>query len=278
MAAACGGLGSDTLSEVRVENVSLQMPQLSAQPARIVFDIEWPSSFRDELNRDALWLFVKFREPAQSYRHARLVTEPTGHRVADNNGVLATLQPSDDGLGVFLYRAEEGFGAIDWDGVSLSWDLSVDGVARESTIDLEIIALQMVYVPEGPYLLGDGTTVDALLAAQFESGTSGRPHEVTGETEIVLGGGSAGSIGNNNRRTASDTPQQFRDDFSTGDARTLPASFPKGYAGFYVMKNELTQGDYARFLNLLDASQQVARKSPPATSIATLSRRQHRSM
>ena len=39
----------------------------------------------------------------------------------------------------------------------------------------------------------------------------------------------------------------------------MPAEFPKGFRAFYVMKNELTQGDYARFLNLIDPSQQGTR-------------------
>ncbi len=265
LVAACGGFGSDTLSDVLIDNASLQMPELDAQPASIVFDISWPNSFRDDLNWDAVWVFVKFRESGQPWRHALLATEATAHRVGNNNGVLASLAPTDDGLGVLLHRAEDGVSSIDWDEVTLSWDLNANGVARDSTVLFEIIALEMVYVPEGPYLLGDGTAVGALLAAQFERGTSGSPYEVTGEGEIALGGGGAQSLGNQDRRTASETPQQFRDDFSNSTRQTLPAAFPKGFGGFYVMKGELTQGDYARFLDLLDVSQQGTRN--PAAEI-----------
>ncbi len=255
----CGGLGTDAGSDVSVENVSVQMPERDGQPASIVFDVAWPVSFRDDLNADAVWVFVKFRESGQVWRHARLSTDRTAHRVGNNNGVLANLVPSGDGLGVFLQRAEDGVSSIDWDQVALSWDLGVDGVAKEATVLLEVIALQMVHVPSGPYLLGDGTAVDALMASQFEAGTSGNPYEITGEDEITLGGGGANSLGNNDRRSAAGTPLQFLDDFSDSVSRVLPTAFPKGFDAFYVMKNELTQGDYARFLNTLDPAQQAVR-------------------
>lgn len=265
LAAGCGGFGSVAYSDVRIENVSIEMPLTNAQPARIVFDIAWDTSFRDDLNRDAVWVFAKFREPGQVWRHVRMSSASSAHRIGANNGVLATLEPSSDGLGLFLYRAEDGFTSIDWDQVSLSWDLSVAGVDRSATVEVEVIAFEMVYVPEGPFLLGDGTNVEALFAAQFERGTLRQPFEVSSEAAIVLGGGGDDSLGNHDRRVPSSTPQQYWDDFSDRTRQALPAEFPKGFAGFYVMKHELTQGDYARFLNLLEPSQQATRN--PAVEV-----------
>jgi len=261
----CAGFGPDEYSAVRVENVTVQMPPTSSQPASIVFDISWDVSFRDDLNWDAVWVFVKFREAGQLWRHARLLTDPLAHRMGNNNGVLATLDPASDGLGVFLYAGQPGFTSIDWDQVSLSWDLSAAGVGREAVVEVEVIALEMVYVPESIFLLGDGTDVDALLAAQFTTGTSAQPFEVNSEAAIELGGGGESAMGNHDRRMSGATPQQYWDDFSTSSRQTLAADYPKGFAGFYVMKHELTQGDYARFMNLLDPSQQATRN--PATNL-----------
>jgi formylglycine-generating enzyme required for sulfatase activity len=267
LVAGCGGFGRTVYSAVRIENLSVEMPLANAQPARIVFDIAWDASFRDDLNWDAVWVFAKFREAGQPWRHARMSTASSAHRIGANNGVLATLAPSSDGLGLFLYRAEDGFTSIDWDQVSLSWDLSDGGVDKSAAVEVEVIALEMVYVPEGPFLLGDGTNVEALFAAQFERGTSRQPFEVGSEAAITLGGGGDDSLGNNDRRVSSTTAQQYWDDFSDSTRQILPPEFPKGFAGFYVMKHELTQGDYARFLNLLDASQQGTRN--PAAEVPT---------
>ncbi len=258
-AAGCSGFGSGGYSDVRIDNITLEMPPTDAQPASITFDVAWDNSFRDDLNWDGVWVFVKFREPGQPWRHADISTAPSAHRIGENNGVLATLAPAADGRGIFLHRADDGFSSIDWDRVSLAWPLAGDGVDKSAVVEIEVIGLQMVYIPEGPFMLGDGTTVEALAAAQFERGASQQPFEIDSEAAITLGGGGGNDLGNHNRRVSSATPQQFWDDFSSATRQTLPPEFPKGFAAFYVMKNELTQGDYARFLNLIDPSQQGTR-------------------
>ena len=106
-AVACSGPAA--FSDVLVENVVLEMPSTGAQPARVVFDIAWDNSFRDELNWDAAWVFVKFRQSGQPWRHASVSAAISEHGVGTNNGVLASLSPAADGRGVFLERAENGF-------------------------------------------------------------------------------------------------------------------------------------------------------------------------
>jgi formylglycine-generating enzyme required for sulfatase activity len=51
----------------------------------------------------------------------------------------------------------------------------------------------------------------------------------------------------------------FGDDFHSAQARTLPAAYPKGTAGYYLMKHEVSQGLYRDFLNSLTRLQQNAR-------------------
>lgn len=256
---ACNGLGGTTFSDVRIENVALQLPGDGVANARIVFDIAWDNSFRDPLNYDAAWVFVKLRPSGELWRHARLSTDGADHAVAVANGVPAIIEPTADGVGVFLYREGNGFTSIDWDGVALQLDLTASGIDAAAAIEAEVVGFEMVYVPEGPFLAGDGTNVDALLAAQFQAGASPRPYSVESEAAITLGGDAEGSLGNRDRRMPPATRQQYRDDFSAADTQALPAAFPKGFAPFYAMKYEITQGDYARFLNLLDRGQQAAR-------------------
>lgn len=260
-AAACGSFGAQRTSDVLIENVEVEAG--AGRPARIVFDLAWESSFRDEINHDGVWVFAKVREPGELWRHASISTESSDHRVGADNGVPATIEPSADGVGAFLYRAGDGFSAIDWDGVSLSADPGAAALTPEA--EIEVVALPMVYVPEGPFLLGDGTSVAALFAAQFSAGSTTAPFGVDDEGAIVLGGGGEGSLGNHDRRVPATTPQQYWDDFSDSARRDLPAAFPEGFTGFWVMRHELTQGDYARFLSLLDAAQQMTRN--PASSI-----------
>jgi len=258
--AACSSFGGDSpTSDVSIENVVAEMPMVDGQQAHIVFDIAWGNSFRDQLNWDAVWVFAKYREPGSAWRHATLVTDRSPHTVGINNDVLASLNPAPDGRGAFLHRAEDGFSSIDWDQVSLAWDLAADGLDRTADVEIAVVGIEMVYVPEGPFLLGDGMTVEGRIAAQFERGRSGGPYEVLSEDALVLGGSAQESLGNHAGRVSSATPQQFWDDFGARTEQRLSTEFPKGFAAFYVMKHEITQGEYARFLNLLDGSQRGTR-------------------
>ena len=56
----------------------------------------------------------------------------------------------------------------------------------------------MVYVPQGSFYVGDGQTLNAELYGNFEEGTTGNAFQITSEAAITLGGGGAGSLGNNN--------------------------------------------------------------------------------
>jgi formylglycine-generating enzyme required for sulfatase activity len=48
----------------------------------------------------------------------------------------------------------------------------------------------------------------------------------------------------------------------------IPAEYPKGYNAFYIMKYEITQGQYTEFLNMLTANQYPQRYfSPPPTEL-----------
>ena len=256
---ACGGLGDARFSDVRVENVELSAPTDGAAPESVVFDLAWDNSFRDQLNHDAAWVFVKLRTSGEAWRHARLSTGAADHAVAVDNGVPVVIEPAADGVGAFLYRSADGFTSIDWDGVTLGLDLAASDIDGAGIVDVAVIALEMVYVPEGPFLVGDGTDVDALLAAQLHAARTARPYRIDDEAALTLGGGGEGSVGNHDRSMPAGTRQQYWDDFSATQDQLLPASFPKGSAPFYAMKHELTQGDYARFLDLLDISQRAAR-------------------
>jgi formylglycine-generating enzyme required for sulfatase activity len=120
-------------------------------------------------------------------------------------------------------------------------------------------------VPAGNFWLGDGTNSN--LHGQFESGVSGTPFLVNSENAITLGGGGAGSLGNNNRTGMANNglfslPGVSIDDFDDATMQTLPAAFPKGFNAFYCMKYEITQAQYVDFLNKLSAVQFANRYDP----------------
>lgn len=233
----------------------------SANFTFIQFDLNWSNSWRTStgpLNWDAAWIFVKYQinggtgcTASNVWNHATLSSVSGNHSVLVNNGTPATASAAADGTGVFLYRAGDGSGNIDWDQVRLRWNYGADGILDACNVTIKVYAVEMVYVPSGNFYLGDGASNNG----QFEAGISGAPFQVTGEGAITLGGGGAGSLGNNNR--AGETGPT--DDFADGISVTLPAAFPKGWEDFYTMKYEITQEQYVEFLNVLTAPQQLAR-------------------
>ncbi|MFW5803869.1 MAG: SUMF1/EgtB/PvdO family nonheme iron enzyme, partial [bacterium] len=119
-------------------------------------------------------------------------------------------------------------------------------------------AIEMVYVPEGAFYVGDGNTADIL--GVFHTIDTEDPFLVDSEAEITLGGTTPGNLGNNHDGTGQEAG--YEDDYNIGDPsneQLLPASFPKGYSSFYIMKYNITQEQYVDFLNTLSRAQQQRR-------------------
>ena len=132
----------------------------------------------------------------------------------------------------------------------MRWDYGVDGLADADSVEICVFGIEMVYIPQASFFIGDGLAT----FGQFEAATSGAPYQVTSEGLLTLGGGGAGSLGNNNG-----TGMTPADDYNDATPQTLPAAFPKGFNDFYIMKYELSQEQYVGFMNKLTRAQQTVR-------------------
>lgn len=254
------GLGLVKANNIAVTNIGLSAG--GADWCYVQFDISWDNSWRASwtesgtwTNWDAAWVFVKqHASGAIGYGHATLGTNDSDHTVPAGSVLDVGLNAAGDkGVGVFIYRSAEGSGTLSNNTVKLRWNFGQDGVASTAQVDVGVHAIEMVYVPQGSFYAGDGTAVS--IQGQFEDATSGNAFMVTSENALTLGGGEAGSLGNNNK-----TGQLgLADDYGDSTSKSLPAAYPKGYSAFYCMKYELTQGQYASFLNALNEGQKGSR-------------------
>jgi hypothetical protein len=298
--------GSGKVDLARISNVAVK-PSGEAGVGTITFDLAWDWSWRaawevdaaqtggkEKLkleNWDAAWVFVKYRLPGGSWRHAMLAAEAAKHAVPA--GAALEVGKSNDGkkgVGVFIHRAAAGQGPNDWKGVTLRWLLPVGPDAEEggtsefemhatkdkpaevvafdpAKAEVKVLALEMVYVPQCAFWLGDGTT--NMVAGQFTAGLGSAPFRIESEQAIKLGGDTAEYL--NNHDTVGMDPNSM-DDFNSDQPTTLPTAFPKGYAAFYCMKCEVTMAMYVEYLNMQPNARQAvsvtAKLSMPGGTLA----------
>jgi formylglycine-generating enzyme required for sulfatase activity len=231
----------------------------------VEFDLSWDNSFRltaGPNNWDAAWVFVKYQitggtgcTASTVWRHATLSAIDGEHSVGAN---LATINGVADSRGVFIYRSDIASGTVNWTDLRVRWNYAADGILDACSVTIRVFAMEMVLVPQGSFYCGDGSAGNT---GKFEDGTSGTPFLVnSATTPNTLGGGTVGSLGNNNT-----TGQSTPDDFNDATSRALPSTYPNGFNAYYVMKYEISQEQYAEFLNTLTGTQQSARFPSPVT-------------
>lgn len=233
-------------NNVLVENISLEGQVASQNMVYVEFDLSWDNSWRvvsTPDNYDASYVFVKFSVAGGPWKHATLSTSdftaPYG----------CTVDVTSDSVGAFLYRSNNGSGSNDWNNIRLRWEYGQDSVPDDAYLDVRVYAIEMVYIPEGAFYLGDGSGSSSC----FEEGNTTLPYLVTGEDPVPLGTGA----------------DQLWAISPAGFTTTTPIQqdYPKGYQAIYCMKYELSQEQYVEFLNILTRDQQETRTATVLNSM-----------
>lgn len=241
-------------NNIAVTNVALNNQDVGAQTVDVQFNLSWENSWRSAAanpaytNWDAAWVFLKVKDQSGNWRPATLSTNSADHTPAANS----TIDPASDGTGVFVYRSGDlGGGAVAYTNTRLLWKYGLDGFsfAAGAVVTVSVHAIEMVYVPTGSFSVGSGGSG---VSEFYTYPTATTVYAITNEAEITVGT-SAGNL-------------YYASTTYGGDRGTpIPAAFPKGYAAFYCMKYEITQGQYADFLNKLTATQAAARNPGAST-------------
>jgi formylglycine-generating enzyme required for sulfatase activity len=241
---------SASATSLEVGKVEL-VPAGSSAPRAVRCEVSWKNGWTNARNHDAAWLFVKISEgPGGEDLHVPLAAK--GHTAAARPGSPPPrLEVSADRVGALLYGAAPFRGDARFT-VELALDpkavASLDPAAKPIPA---VFGLEMVLVPEGAFWVGDPDPAALDFAALYRVGPDRQPagpFEVGSEDPIRIG------------------PEPGKVDYraphpeNQGDRLgPVPAAYPKGYRAFYLMKYELTQGEYAAFLNTLDAHQTASR-------------------
>lgn len=239
---------------ISIQKVSISDTNRTAKTASIKFNISWDNSWRDSINWDAAWIFVKYREPKDSiwkYRH--LTMSPAGNDPGTGTASMKFSFPADN-KGVFYYRQSIGSGNIKMDSIKLTWNYGADGVTMIDSIELKVFATEMVYVPTGSFCIGDG---NGTSRSSYSFQLKNAPNNYVTITDkwsplvntfvnINSTGSDDAILYNNGIRISGLDGIDIN-----GDKITDYQDFPTGYRSFYCMKYEVSQGQYADFLNTL---------------------------
>ena len=210
-------------------NLMLSTPQLLSN-SQIQCTVSWQHSWRQSANPnnyDGVWLFVKYRQPGQPWTQLLLSNQNSMHQAA---APLET-KVAADGLGLMVQRSSTGSGSVQ-SLVTLYTQMPLPA----GNIEIAVFGVEMVYIPDGPFYIGD-----SLSKGTFQQGNSRSAYFVNDEAAMTIGSGAG----------------QLSDTILHAPAGTIPASFPKGHKGFYMMKYEISQWQYVDFLNTLTLNQQT---------------------
>lgn len=221
----------------------------------VQFNLRWDNAWYNERNHDAAWIFVKLIAPDGNTRHLKVLG--TGHELA-NNHLAGTTAPAftvpTDRSGIFIAPAQKHRGKVAWKiRVALDPEFATGRSGGSLwTSRMEVFGIEMVKINSGEFTIGDPDTTALAFGAFYRSGGEKQFDglvKISSETAEIQVGPAKGQLCYRNN-----------DPDYQGDMNgPVPAACPKGVKGFYIMKYELTQGQYAAFLNTLTDEQTNAR-------------------
>jgi formylglycine-generating enzyme required for sulfatase activity len=233
-------------------NLVLGNPSYNSTNNTLTFTIKWDNSWRvngasGPNNYDAVWVFVK-RQPCAAngiWSHALLSSTSGDHSITTSYGLV--VDAVTDGMGVFVHRSASASNQIGSFPNTSSVTIKLSGTYNPELVgstsnsdNFKVIGIEMVYVPEGSFYIGDGRSSNS---SNFSAGNTNGNVQITSAKQSTGLGAYSNYVSN---------PQY-------GCFIPLPNTYPLGYNGYYCMKYEINQQQIVDYLNTLNYDQQAAR-------------------
>ncbi len=239
-------------NNLSISNVSLKDCNVTSDTINVEFDVSWENAWKDEINNDAVWVFIKYsKDGGTTWYHASITSAsytPTG----------ASITIASDYKGVFIQPANYGSGTQSYTDVKLSWAYGLDGVSDAEVVHstnskVKVFGIEMVYIPAGGFYAGDTSSTSTLKQGSSDT----KPWFIPNENAIHCTDATSGGY-------YYVTDSQAHDD-ATGTDFWIPQDFPKGYKAIYMMKYEISQQQWIDFFNTLTSTQKPYRDITSST-------------
>jgi hypothetical protein len=238
-----------------VQNVTTLGNDAVNRTIQVQFDISWDNSWRDAINYDAAWIFMKFKDASGVWQHAQL--NQTGF--VAGTGTANTVQVTADKVGSWLYRSGLGSGTFTSTGMQLQWNYGLAGLTSVTGLEVRVFAVEMVYVPEGEFnCAGAGSRSFRVLAVGSNGTPSDGVFNAPGSNFPVINNRLSPILTYNDRNPNSDVTMRIKGDSGIdvdNNGTVDNNAYPTGYLAFYCFKYELSEQQYADFLNTLTPTQ-----------------------
>ncbi len=230
---------------LNANNIQIQQLEL-VENQELHFQISWDHAWnvidQPPYNHDAVWVFGKYRVNQNTWEPLHFSKENELHQ---SSALDVHIQGVEDEMGVFLRSDFIGNQSVNAD-IVLGLN---ENFENASNLEIRLFAMEMVYVPEGAFYLGDGAASNSFIQKN---------------TLDALYIDSENALNVNDENGLSCIEEEA---LPFGD---IPANYPKGFAPFYGMKYEITQQQYADFLNTLTYQQQAERTiNAPSNPVGT---------
>lgn len=166
-------------NRVKVDSVEWKITAMQGTKLPVTVKLSWENSWRDWQNHDAVYLFFKFKKREDVKADDKTAKENWNHLFIQDDGVrllgtaadefdywLCPLSVTGNHLngGVYVFRKGMGHWGKNELRLEFTWDFARQMVLKQlTTKDIEdgkvmisAHAIEMVYVPRGPFRLGDG--------------------------------------------------------------------------------------------------------------------------
>lgn len=248
-------------NNILVQNVTTTGNNAANKTIQVQFDLSWDNSWRDAINWDAAWVFIKFKNASGVWQHAQLNT--TGF--ANGTGTANTMQVTSDKVGCWVYRSAQGSGTFNNTSMQLQWNYGLSGLTSVTGLEVRVFAVEMVYVPQGDFNCAG--TPNNNCSFSYSSSNNQKYNGqfyAPGQNFPVVNSKLSPSLYyaelNNVQTVQSSTIVRIKGDtgIDTDNNGTIDnTSYPTGYRAFYCYKYEMTEQQYADFLNTLTSTQRT---------------------
>ncbi|PIQ87751.1 MAG: hypothetical protein COV73_02455 [Candidatus Omnitrophica bacterium CG11_big_fil_rev_8_21_14_0_20_43_6] len=231
-----------------VTNVFLSDQNTTTGTVKVNFTLSQENAFGDAYYgstteqykySDYLWVFVKYAvasgtppvvDSSVGYKHARLYSGGSlgNYNSATGEGIIA------DHRGAFIKASNAGAAGANFSAI---WNFIDDGVSIDASVQIKVCAIEMVKIPTGGFWYNVGDIGGSEDNNYYSTTTGvGKKAKVTSINHVPIGA---------NKFTDSVTSP------NSSNAYPGQGAWPNGFKSFYVMKYEVSQGQYADFLNML---------------------------